>query len=188
MLFLISLLIFTIKPGKAIILKSPLVPELNDTLVVYSDTTVDLPTLGNIKIRDMNINELRDTLNLLFQPYYQFPNIDVAIYNVVYVFGAVKKTGVYFLPEKATLSDLLALSGGPTSTADLRNTTVKTLDGRVKKVNLSKILRGKENTLTFTGGEVVYIPEVTLILRVTNLQTIVTLFALIWSVYRTIVQ
>ncbi|TQF82052.1 polysaccharide biosynthesis/export protein, partial [Elioraea sp. Yellowstone] len=59
------------------------------------------------------------------EPFVEHPDLAAAaLETAVLLTGEVRRPGVYPLAEEATLADLLAVAGGPTENADLRNVEV----------------------------------------------------------------
>jgi len=97
-------------------------------------------------------------------------NIPVAATAVIW--GEVKNPGTYTLPAGTTLVELLALAGGPLTTADLSSVrlTRPSADGRTQVVDLSAgrgeksatgvANLGSSNAPVIESGDIVYVPAV----------------------------
>ncbi len=94
---------------------------------------------------------------------YYFRNDSDDILIPVYLIGAVNKQGLYHVPIKTDLVNLLAISGGTTAEAELDSVQIKNRQtNQVKTVNFEKMVaeRGAPSP-GFTGNEVVFIPSKT---------------------------
>lgn len=75
--------------------------------------------------------------------------------EMVLVLGEVVKPGNYTLFQAKTLLEALAIAGGPTKSADLRQTVVGD-----KVVDLTKILANPKDDQKITSGTIVFVPQV----------------------------
>lgn len=171
-----------IAPKKAIFIRSVIHPEIRDTIYINPDSTLILPLVGEVKIPPMTLKEFKDTLETLFSKYYVEPALDVIPLDLVFVFGSVRQPGKYLLPEHSTVVDLLAVSGGPVPTANLKSATLKRQEDLIR-INLDATVKGEIPPEELKTGDILYIPEKTIFLRLTNIQTIVSLAILAWNIY-----
>jgi len=101
------------------------VPELNITVRVSEDGTINLPLLGQIEVDSLTQVELERKLATLLEKNY-LKNAQVTVFIKEYqskqvsVIGAVKKTGNYELLGKQTLLQMLSIAGGLTEEASDR--------------------------------------------------------------------
>jgi len=80
----------------------------------------------------------------------------------VFVFGAVKKTGRFFITEGEKLSNLLSRVGRFADQADLKAVSIERSDKEHIRVDLTKYLSDdvKENDFELQDGDKIYIPTV----------------------------
>jgi len=76
----------------------------------------------------------------------------------VQLLGGVAKPGLYHIPEGTSLTTLLAISGGTTPDAEVREITIRNSEGKKFYENLPKVAEGGTGT-TLKGGEIIYIPR-----------------------------
>ena len=74
---------------------------------------VVLPRLGELQVASIPGDSLRSFLTDRYRVYLNNPSIDVLLLRRVSVPGAVKTPGVYPLDPTLTISDAIALAGGP---------------------------------------------------------------------------
>ena len=74
---------------------------------------VVLPRLGELQVASIPADSLRRFLTDRYRVYLNNPSIDVMVLRRVSVTGAVKNPGVYPLDPTLTISDAIALAGGP---------------------------------------------------------------------------
>lgn len=175
----------TMGTPQAIFIRSVVHPELRDTLLIGTEGTVNLPLIGEIQLNTRDLKALKDTLNQLYRAYYTDPALDIIPLNLVFVFGAVRNPGRYFVPLPGTVVDALAMAGGPMPDANLKGTSLKR-GTDVQRINLDAMVKGKAAPVPLQSGDILYIPTKTFILRFTNVQGLVVLLSLIWNIYLTL--
>ena len=74
---------------------------------------VVLPRLGELQVASIPGDSLRRFLTDRYRFYLNNPSIEVLVLRRVSVTGAVKNPGVYPLDPTLTVSDAIALAGGP---------------------------------------------------------------------------
>ena len=74
---------------------------------------VVLPRLGELQVASIPGDSLRRFLTDRYRVYLNNPSIDVLVLRRVSVTGAVKNPGVYPLDPTLTISNAIALAGGP---------------------------------------------------------------------------
>lgn len=83
--------------------------------------------------------------------------------RVVYILGQVKLPGSYRIDQKTTPADILAMAGGPTDRADLKNVKIIHRDGNqeIEVINLENFLdnRPPETIIYLTEGDIIKIEE-----------------------------
>lgn len=83
--------------------------------------------------------------------------------RVVYILGQVKLPGSYRIGQKTTPADILAMAGGPTERADLKNVKIIHRDGNkeIEIINLENFLdnRPPETIIYLTEGDIIKIEE-----------------------------
>lgn len=79
------------------------------------------------------------------------------------ILGDVHAPGYFDFQEHMRLADLMSQAGGFKETANIKAVTIIRADGteqgRTEKVNLKKILSGKQKDVTLNSGDTVYVPR-----------------------------
>ncbi len=142
-------------------------PELNTIVQIDGEGTIIVPKLGRIFVNDITIKELKDLLDIAYQEYVKYPELEIYIKSYrpirVIVKGEVNNPGfqtldgsvsiiknnvvqekgipvdTFFFP---TVFDAIRSSQGLTNSADLKNITLKrriseSKNGGYKKTNLN---------------------------------------------------
>ena len=93
------------------------VPELNQTVRVENDGTIEVRLLGRVKAAGLKTKELQAELAAEWgKKYLEDPEVTVFVREFhacpVSVIGAVEKPGLYEVPSKRTLIEVLSMAGG----------------------------------------------------------------------------
>lgn len=129
-----------IGPGDVLRLRIWREPDMSGDFQVASNGRVILPRLGELDVASMPADSLQTVLTERFKVYLNNPSIEILLLRRVTITGAVRTPGVYPLDPTMTISDAIALAGGPapdgkrdkveirrgskTIAADLRNDAV----------------------------------------------------------------
>jgi protein involved in polysaccharide export with SLBB domain len=134
--------------------------DLSAMYYVDDDTSVTIPLLGKLSIKDLMIDSLHTLLMNNFENYYTDVYIDVDFYYRINIFGEVKQPGYYYVRSEDNLANLLAQAGGPTERGSLSGITILNL-GEERKVDFTKTLKGGSNVdeLNLKPGDVVIVPR-----------------------------
>lgn len=99
--------------------------------LVDKDGYVDLQPVGKVKVGGLTTAEAQEALKLKVSPLYKDPVVRVRIVNFeVKVLGDVGRPGVVNIPsEKATVLDVLAMSGDLQATAKRDNILLTRIEG-----------------------------------------------------------
>ncbi len=77
----------------------------------------------------------------------------------VYVFGAVTNPGIIRGSYPMTVLRAIAAAGGPNERASLGGVRLIQKDGKVLKINVDDIIKGKKKDVLLLSGDVLYVPE-----------------------------
>lgn len=115
-------------------------PDMSGDFAVNSTGQVILPRLGPMAVTAIPADSLQSILTERYRVYLNNPSIEVLLLRRVSITGAVRNPGVYPLDPTLTISDAIALAGGPAPdgkrdrveirrngsrvAADLRNDTI----------------------------------------------------------------
>ena len=145
-------------PNDAVEIKIWRQEDLSGWYSVDADTSINIPLLGNISIKDIPIDSLHQLLVNKFENYYTDIFVDINFYYRINIFGEVKTPGYYYIKSEDNLINLLAQAGGPTARGNLGNIKILNL-GTEKRMNLEKILKSGSNLdlLELRPGDVVIV-------------------------------
>lgn len=107
-----------LKPGDGVLLKVWREKEMSDTLQVDENGNLTLPLLGTRNVADIPTDSLKKQLMADYREYLKSPAIEIKVLRRISVLGEVKKPGLYPVDPTHSLTDALALAGGPTADAD----------------------------------------------------------------------
>ncbi len=135
-------------------------PDLSGKYYVDTDTSLNIPLIGRLSVKDIAIDSLKNYLDNDFHKYYGDIFLNIYFLYRINIFGEVKMPGYYYLKSGDNLADLLALAGGPSEQGSLSNLRILNL-GSVRTVDLEKVLRsGKDiEKLNLKPGDVVMVPR-----------------------------
>jgi protein involved in polysaccharide export with SLBB domain len=145
-----------LRPGDVISLKIWREPELSDTVRVDNDGIAVFPKLGPIRVTEIQPDSLERLLVDGYSRYLQNPSIDITFLRRITIWGAVVRPGPYPVDQTMTITDALALAGGPAQ------------DGKSDRVELRR--GGERTTLDLSGtarvwdtplrsGDQLYVPQ-----------------------------
>ena len=84
------------------------------TAIVDPDGNILVPPAGQLSVRGVPIQTLRDTLRARLSKFIRQPEVDVQVLRRVTVNGAVLKPDIYYMDVASTLRDAIARAGGIT--------------------------------------------------------------------------
>lgn len=141
--------------------------ELSAEVMVRPDGMVSLPLLNDVQAGGLTPEEFRMRVSAGAAKYVESPSVTVIVKQInsrkISVMGEVVKPGIYPLLAPTTVLQLLALAGGPTAFADVRDiSVVRTVDGKTTRLvfNYKEVARGRrmEQNVLLRPGDTVIIP------------------------------
>ena len=141
-------------------------PELSRTLHVKANGTTDYPILLSSSISGLTIKELNQLLTPLISKYIEKPVIYVTIseYIMLRILGEVRNPGIIQATGLTGLQGAIALAGGTTSNADLRNIAITRAVGDSTyelKIDLIRNDNYAALTTTVKSNDVIVVPSLT---------------------------
>jgi polysaccharide biosynthesis/export protein len=141
------------------------VPELSKSIQVADTGTINMPLLGEVPAAGRTAQQIeRDLTKRLGDKYLRDPQVTVFVKEhnsqTVTVEGAVMKPGVFPIPGKLSLVQLIATAGGLNNDLYDKNITVfSIIDGeRTSKIyDIDDIRAGKARDPALNQGDVVVI-------------------------------
>ncbi|MDD3649233.1 MAG: SLBB domain-containing protein [Candidatus Hydrothermia bacterium] len=180
---IIALILSSLVPGDAIVIRSTNYRELNDTLFVIADTTAELPYIGRINVSEITEESLRSFFIDTYSKYLKEPDFAVFVLYRISILGRVNKPGIYYVPPFAGLGDILAMSGGPLPDASLGSIKVYS-NGKYRKVNFEKSVKESLNIkdLKISSGTVIEVPKKYTI-NLDDIYKFAATAGILWSIY-----
>jgi polysaccharide export outer membrane protein len=137
-------------------------PNLNG-YVIDQNGNVNIPYIGEIYADKRKISELETEITNKLKDYILDPLVNIKLVNFkVTVLGEVRDPGTFNIPnEKATIMELIGISNGITSTADLRNAKlIRETNGNIQEyiLDLSKSDILFSDKYFLCQNDIVYIP------------------------------
>lgn len=143
--------------------------ELSTDATVRPDGTVTLPLVGDIPAAGHTPSQIRQEIVDRLGKYLKSDavTVTVAILTVnsykFTVSGNVEKPGLFGSPSYLTVSEAVALAGGPNRYANLSQAVLVRKDGRRTKVipiDLESLLAGRypEQNVVVLAGDTLYVP------------------------------
>jgi polysaccharide biosynthesis/export protein len=109
---------YTLSPNDTVELSFTFTPELNQVLTVQPDGFISLRGASDIKVGGLTVPEAKAAIVKAYSSMLHEPVISLALKEFVkptfVVSGGVEKPGRYDLHGQTTLTDALAIAGGPT--------------------------------------------------------------------------
>jgi polysaccharide export outer membrane protein len=141
-------------------------PELSRTMPVRPDGKIALPLAGEVEAAGLTPTELRDKLKDALTPYVKDVSVAVLVREIngprFFVLGEVTRPGGFPLRTATTVTQALALAGGPGEFAGDRVVWLRQKeDGAQDRVRLSykELVSGEaEGALWLAPGDVLYVP------------------------------
>lgn len=106
-----------IVPGDIVRLNIWREPDLTGEFLVQEDGLTVLPRLGPVRVVDDTPSSLKDRLVAEYEKTLINPSIEVIVLRRILITGEVGGEGVYPVDPTMSLVEVLALAGGPSSSA-----------------------------------------------------------------------
>jgi polysaccharide biosynthesis/export protein len=140
-------------------------PELTGNYRVDAAGNINLPLIGAVQVQGQSLAELTGTLEQrLGSRYYVDPDVTVSLMEVgsqrVTVDGSVGAPGLYPLPGRATLMQVVAMARGTTINANPRRVIVfRQIEGRrmAAGFDLTAIRAGQMEDPIIYGSDIVVV-------------------------------
>jgi polysaccharide export outer membrane protein len=160
---------YQLRSGDVLELNFPFVPDFNQTMTVRPDGFITLHALGALRVEGMTIPELTARLRTEYNSILLDPVVTIELkeFEKPYfiVAGEVEKPGKYDLRGETTLTQAVAVAGGPKERAKQSQAVLfqrlPTGDFKATKLDLNKMLKDADlnRDLRLKPGDVVFIPR-----------------------------
>lgn len=169
-----------LEPGDVIRLRIWREPDMSGEFPIQQDGSAVLPRLGPWPAAGKSPQALQDELVEAYGEYLRNPSIEVFVLRRVNIVGEVRSPGLYTVDPTMTVTDALAMAGGPTPNAD-KGKIIVIREGQEMEIELDEKFSVVD--LSLQSGDQIYVPERSWFMRnigiVTSLVTLtVTLVGL----------
>ena len=145
-----------LQPGDIINLRIWREPDMTGQFMVQEDGTAVLPRLGPVVVVGKDAEVLKRELIEEYSKTLRNTSIEVILQRRVTITGEVRAPGLYPVDPTMSLTDALALAGGPMTTAD-RNKVVLVRGGTQTDIDVREALRLED--LSLRSGDQLYVPQ-----------------------------
>lgn len=146
-------------------------PDLDTRTRVTADGYITFPLIGKMYVANLTVQELENTVKTLLEKDY-LVSAQVLVFIEKYhprqvsVIGEVNTPGKYDMPDEKdiTLLEAIAMAGGFTEDADIKNTRIMRVESGEKKtiiINVKDITEkgAKEKDIILEPNDIVFVPE-----------------------------
>jgi len=145
--------------------------DLNREVMIRPDGKITLDIVGEIDAMNLSLQELTDRLSEMYSAELRDPSITVTLTQPapkrVYVAGEVNSPGIYNIEAGLTALQAIFSAGGVTengklsSVIILRKDTSTAVGGKICRVDLVKVIKGRKNYFDYplNAFDVIYVPR-----------------------------
>jgi polysaccharide export outer membrane protein len=160
---------YRLTPSDVLELTFPFVPEFNQVVTVQPDGYITLRGAGELRVQSRTLPELRQQLLEAYAPILHDPSVTITLkeFEKPYFIaaGEVKTPGKFELRGAMTVTQAVALAGGPTLTAKhsqvilFRRYSADLIE--VKEINVKRMYatRDLSEDYLLRPGDTIYIPK-----------------------------
>ena len=145
--------------------------DLNRTLKIGSSGQIFFPLVGVIQSAGLTPNQLRSKITEGLSTHFVNPQVNVEISSYrsrkFYVLGEVQKAGMFMIESSASVIEAIAMAGGFTVDASLRNVILVRQESNqieVRSLNLNAFLRSGDlhQNVQLQSRDIVYVVPTTI--------------------------
>lgn len=162
---------YTLRPGDSLHISVWKEEELDRTVLILPDGTLDFPLIGSIKAAGLTPAQLRDGITQQLKPFIPAATVSVVVKdtlgNTVSIIGQVAHPGDIVMNRSLSVMQALSQAGGPTPYADEDSIVIlRKVNGVEKSIpfDYTDVSRGKnlDTNITLQSGDVVVVPTASL--------------------------
>jgi polysaccharide export outer membrane protein len=160
---------YRITPGDVLEIAFPFVPELNQTVAVQPDGYVSLKEVSDMRLQGRTVAQVKADLLDAYGEFVRDPVLTVTLkeFQAPYFIagGDITKPGRYELRGATTLTEALALAGGPIRGANLSRVVIFRQSPNeqleVKQVNVRSMYakRDLSEDVVLRPGDMLFVPR-----------------------------
>ena len=113
-----------VRPGDRVALLFHRDRELSADVSVNEHGEAAFPKIGMIRVAQMTIGQLQDTLRARYAEFLRVPELDVQVLRRIVVNGEVRVPNVYMVDGASTVRDVIARAGGITEAGNKNNVSI----------------------------------------------------------------
>jgi polysaccharide export outer membrane protein len=142
-------------------------PDLDRTILIRPDGGISFPLAGDLMAAGKTVDQLTSDIVAKLTQYIPSPVVTVSLQenlgNRIYVAGRVARPGVYLVNQDVTVVQALAMAGGVTPFADLKDIKILRREGGLERAipfNYKQVERGQrlEQNIVLKPGDTVLVP------------------------------
>lgn len=161
---------YVLGPGDSIRIKIFKVEDYSGDYLVAADGTISMPLIGKVNVEGLSVQEAMNLLSQRYTRYLKVPAVTVTLLTSrplkIHVAGEVSHPGAYEIEGKQqipSVTSLLELAGGITTTADIRNIQIRrSFQGKEQILNADLwdyLQQGnKSQDIVLRDGDVIFVP------------------------------
>jgi polysaccharide export outer membrane protein len=160
---------YRVTPGDVLQLGFPYVPEFDQTVTVQPDGYIALRGISDLRVAGQTIPDIRTALIEAYEPLLRAPVMTIVLKEFEHPYfiaaGQVARPGKYDLRGATTMSEALALAGGPARSAKDSEVVLfrRHTDGlaAVAEVNVKKMYKARDlsEDPILRPGDTVFVPK-----------------------------
>lgn len=158
---------YVLQPGDLINVSVWREPDLDRTLLVRPDGGISFPLAGDLPAAGRTVDQLTGDLATRLTKFIPSPVVTVSLQenlgNRIYVAGKVNRPGVFLVNQDVNVLQALAIAGGVTPFAKLKDIKILRREGGVERAipfNFKQVQRGErlEQNIILRPGDTVLVP------------------------------
>jgi polysaccharide biosynthesis/export protein len=175
---------YTLGPGDRVRIDIFRVPDYSGEALVLPDGTLNLPQVGYVAVQGMTLEQATQVISDRYAPFLRRPLVTMNLVSLrpvrVAISGEINRPGSYIVSsgnaadapdgvQFSTITEAIALAGGVTPRADLRQVQVyrQPVNGQAQVINIDlwQLLRSGDlsQDVVLQGGDTIVIPTATAI-------------------------
>lgn len=139
-------------------------PELSRTITVRPDGRISLPLAGELDAAGATASQLETLITNQLREYVDNPLVTVIVEEInsptISVLGEVRRPGRYVIPQRTTVLDAIAMSGGFTEFANRDHVTVfhhESGQTRPVRIEIKRLLNRGGESFVLQSGDTVHV-------------------------------
>jgi len=141
--------------------------SLNTDVIIRPDGNISVPLIGDIQVKGLRAEDLKDELNKRLREYIYEPSVSVTVVEIkslkIYILGEVTRPGEFDLIASTDVLQAIAMAGGFTIYAKKDKIQIIRTNGNEKikiKFNYNQVIKGinLNQNIPLRPGDVIIVP------------------------------